>query len=135
MTVVAPGADAGPLATGRSTRRGEIIFRGLTMTAGLLVFVLLAAIAVFLVVKALPALRQDQGNFFTTKTFTNPDSSHVYGIAALLFGTVLSSALALLMSVPVAFGVALYITNYAPRRLGTVLGYASDMLAAVPSVV
>jgi phosphate transport system permease protein len=135
MTVVAPGADATELATGRSTRRGELVFRGLTMVAGLLVLVLLGAIAVFLVVKALPALRQDEGNFFTTRTFTNPDTTHFYGIAALLFGTVLSSILALIMAVPVALGVALYITNYAPRRIGTILGYASDMLAAVPSVV
>ncbi|MEK8109152.1 hypothetical protein NKG94_39240 [Micromonospora sp. M12] len=47
----------------------------------------------------------------------------------------LSSALALLMAVPVALGIALYLSHYAPRRLGTALGFLVDLLAAVPSVV
>jgi phosphate transport system permease protein len=100
----------------------------------LLVFVLLGAIAIFLVVKALPALHADKASFWTTKTW-NPDGDQVFGIAALAFGTVLSSLLALLMAVPVAIGVAIYITEYAPRRLSNGLGYATDMLAAVPSVI
>jgi phosphate transport system permease protein len=135
MTAVTTGADATSLASGRSTRRGEAAFRYLTLFAGVLVFALLTAIAVFLIVKALPALRDDKANFLTTRTFTSPDTTHIFGIAALVFGTVLSSALALVVAVPVALGVAVYITNYAPRRLSTLLGYATDMLAAVPSVV
>jgi phosphate transport system permease protein len=96
---------------------------------------LLGAIAVFLVVKAVPSLRANQGSFWTTKTFTAQVGNTNFGIAALLFGTVLTSALALVMAVPVALGVALYITQYAPRRLATLLGYVTDLLAAVPSVV
>jgi phosphate transport system permease protein len=127
-------SDVVPLSGRRSARRAEAAFRWGTWLAGVLVFVILGAIAVFLVVKALPALRDDSTSFWTTKTW-NPDGAKVYGIAALLFGTVLSSALALLMAVPVALGVALYITQYAPRRLSGFLGYATDMLAAVPSVI
>jgi phosphate transport system permease protein len=134
MTAVPTGADAGPLSASRSSRTGERIFRWLTLGAGLLVFVLLAAIAAFLVAKAVPALRADKASFWTTKEWS-PDNDQIFGIAALAFGTVLSSLLALLMAVPVAIGVALYITNYAPRRLSTFLGYATDMLAAVPSVI
>ncbi len=134
MTAASPGADSGPLSAARSTRRGDSLFRSLTLSAGVVVFALLTAIAVFLVVKALPALHQDESSFLTTKTWT-PDSTHTFGIAALVFGTLLSSALALVMAVPVAIGVALYVTNYAPRRVATLLGYATDMLAAVPSVV
>jgi phosphate transport system permease protein len=52
-----------------------------------------------------------------------------------LFGTALTAVLALAMAVPVAIGVALYITQYAPRRIATLLGYLTDLLAAVPSVV
>lgn len=134
MTAVTTGRDAAPLSAGRSSRRGERVFKGLTLTAGLLVFVLLGAIAVFLVAKAIPALQADKGNFFTTKGW-DPNSSEVFGVAALAFGTLLTSVLALAMSVPVAVGVAIYITNYAPRRIATLLGYLTDLLAAVPSVI
>src|SRR5258707_2965971 len=100
MTVVSPGADGVPLSGARSTRRGEATFRGLTMGAGIFVFVILAAIAAFLIVKALPAFEHDKSSFWTTQTW-EPDASGRFGIAALVFGTVLSSLLALLMAVPV----------------------------------
>jgi len=110
------------------------VFKSLTLGAGLLVFVLLGAIAVFLVAKAIPALHADKASFWTTKGW-DPDVTHVFGVAALAFGTLLTSVIALTMSVPVAIGVAVYITNYAPRRIAALLGYATDMLAAVPSVI
>jgi len=134
MTAVTTGTDGSTLSSGRSTKGGERAFRWLTLGAGLLVFVLLAAIAAFLIAKAIPALRDDKSSFLTTKDWS-PDFDQRFGIAALAFGTLLSSVLALVMAVPVAVGVALYITNYAPRRLSTLLGYATDMLAAIPSVV
>ena len=134
MSIVATGTDAAPLRAVRSGRRGDSVFQGVTLAAGLLVFVLLAAIAIFLVIKALPAFHGDKSSFWTTQTW-DPDASKRFGIAALVFGTLLTSLLALVMSVPVALGVSLYITQYAPRRLATFLGYATDMLAAVPSVV
>jgi phosphate transport system permease protein len=134
MTVVSSGVDAVPLRDVRSSRRGDRVFSGVTLAAGLLVFVLLGAIAVFLVVKALPALQHDKSSFWSTKIW-EPDTSGKYGIAALVYGTILSSLLALVMAVPVALGVAVYTVEYAPRRLGTMLGYVTDLLAAVPSVV
>ena len=134
MSVVQTGLDTTQLRGVRTGRRGERAFRGLTLGAGLLVFVLLAAIAAFLVAKALPALEHDKSSFFTTRIW-DPDVTGRFGIAALVFGTVLTSVLGLLMAVPVALGVAIYIVEYAPRRLATVLGYVTDLLAAVPSVV
>ncbi|MBV9099117.1 MAG: phosphate ABC transporter permease subunit PstC [Frankiaceae bacterium] len=134
MTAVSPGVDAVPLRDVRSSRRGDRVFSGLTLVAGALVFALLGAIAIFLIVKALPALRHDKSSFWTTKIW-DPDGSGRYGVASLVFGTVLSSVLALVMAVPVALGVAVYTVEYAPRRVGRILGYLTDMLAAVPSVV
>lgn len=130
-------------------RNGEIqdrIFGVVTILAGYLVLALLAAIAIFLVVKAVPALRVNLENFFTYKQW-NPDGTvpaknglddiahPQFGIAALAFGTLLTSFLALIMAVPVAIGGALFIAYYAPRRLAQGLGYVVDLLAAVPSVV
>lgn len=131
---MATGADAVPLRAGRSTRVGETTFRLITMAAGALVFAILAAIAIFLIVKASPALSHDKSSFWTTKIW-EPDSSGKFGIAALVFGTAVSSMLALVMAVPVAIGVALFVAEYAPARIARLLGYATDMLAAVPSVV
>jgi phosphate transport system permease protein len=84
--------------------------------------------------KAIPAVSADKGNFFTTFTW-DPQGSMVFGIAALAFGTVLASAIALIIGVPVAVGVALYISQYAPRAVARPLAYVVDLLAAVPSVV
>jgi len=134
MSSVGTGADSSSLRTATSTRRGDATFKGVTVAAGALVFIILAAIAVFLVVKALPAFHADKSSFWTTKIW-DPDGTAHFGIAALVFGTVLTSLLALAMAVPVALGVSLYITQYAPRRVAGPLGYATDMLAAVPSVV
>jgi phosphate transport system permease protein len=134
MTAVSPGADAVPLREVRSSRRGDRVFSAVTLLAGALVFVLLGAIAVFLVVKAMPALQHDKSSFWTTKIW-DPDGSVHFGVAALVYGTAMTSILALAMAVPVALGVAVYTVEYAPRRVGRLLGYLTDMLAAVPSVV
>jgi phosphate transport system permease protein len=135
MSTVETTLDTTSLRAGRSGRRGDVVFRGLALGAGVFVFVLLGAIAVFLVVKAIPALQANQANFWTTQQWTASEGNVMFGIAAIAFGTVMTSLLALVMAVPVALGVSLYITQYAPRRVATLLGYATDMLAAVPSVV
>ncbi|MGR6322398.1 phosphate ABC transporter permease subunit PstC [Micromonospora soli] len=113
----------------------EKAFRGLTVAAGTAVLVIIAAIAVFLISKAVPALRANTENFWTYEGWSPNQAQPKFGIGTLAFGTVLSSALALLMAVPVALGIALYLSHYAPRRLGTALGFLIDLLAAVPSVV
>jgi phosphate transport system permease protein len=135
MAVAAPPSE--PLASRqtRDVRRGDRIFRGLTVGAGLLILGLIVAIAVFLVWKALPALRTAGFHFFTEKTWFPDAKPAKFGVAALAFGTVLSSVIALVLVVPVAIGAALTLTELAPRRLGTMGGYLVDVLAAVPSVV
>ncbi len=114
----------------------ESLFRWFTTAAGATVLVIIVAIAIFLVAKAIPALRTDKANFLTFKDwFPDDPTDPKFGIAALAFGTVLSSTLALIIAVPVAMGIALCLTHYAPRRLATSLGFVIDLLAAVPSIV
>jgi phosphate transport system permease protein len=110
------------------------MFGWLAKGAGLLILVLMAAVAAFLILKAVPAISHDKSNFFGTSIW-DPDGTGKFGIAALAFGTLLSSLIALIIGVPVAVGVALYISHYAPRRVARPLGYVVDLLAAVPSVV
>jgi phosphate transport system permease protein len=135
MAVAAPTSEPRASRRARDVRRGDRIFRGLTVGAGLLILGLIVAIAVFLVWKALPALRTAGVHFFTEKTWFPDAKPAKFGVAALAFGTVLSSVIALVLVVPVAIGAALTLTELAPRRLGTMGGYLVDVLAAVPSVV
>ncbi|MEV0197477.1 phosphate ABC transporter permease subunit PstC [Nonomuraea sp. NPDC050691] len=136
MTTDVRTRGGGPATRRPASRRshGEAPFRFAATGAGILLLVIMAAIAVFLISEAVPALQANKGNFFTELTW-EPNGSQVFGIAALAFGTVLSSAIALVIATPVAIGVALFISHYAPRRLAGPLGYVVDLLAAVPSVV
>jgi phosphate transport system permease protein len=113
----------------------ENAFRGVTAVAGTMVLVIIIAIAIFLVAKAVPALRANTVNFFTFDSWFPNDADPRFGIATLAFGTVLSSVLALLVAVPIALGIALFLTHYAPKRFAVGLGFVIDLLAAVPSVV
>jgi phosphate transport system permease protein len=110
-------------------RPGDRIFSTATVVAGSLILAVLAAVALFLFVQSIPAFLAPADAF--KGEFTNFWSY----VAPLAFGTVWSAFLALLMAVPVAIAVALFISHYAPRKLAQGLGYLIDLLAAVPSVV
>jgi phosphate transport system permease protein len=132
-TPTRPAAPA-PARRRKHTDRGlDRGFRYLSVSAGVLILVVLAAVAVFLIWEGIPAMR-------------HPDLSSVVGwipaggdlwtvIGPLIFGTILVSVIALVLAVPVAIGIALFISHYAPRRLANGLGYVVDLLAAIPSVV
>ena len=134
MTVTPEVSPPAPV-LGSTSRRGDRVFAALTTGAGALVLALIVAIGAFLLTKAIPAVQKDTSGFLTTKVWQPDNNPPVFGIAALAFGTVLSSLLALLVAGPVAIGIALYISDYAPRRLAGPIGYLVDLLAAVPSVV
>ncbi|MFF5295561.1 phosphate ABC transporter permease subunit PstC [Paractinoplanes globisporus] len=113
----------------------ETGFRGLSTSAGAMVLVIIVAIAIFLIAKAVPALRANTVNFFSYEQWFPNDAQPKFGIAAIAFGTVLSSVIALIVAVPIALGIALFLSHYAPKRLANPLGFSIDLLAAVPSVV
>jgi phosphate transport system permease protein len=121
--------------SGTAVRPGDRVFRGVSIAAGATVLVLMAAIAAFLIYRAIPALRADTVNFITFKQWFPDETPSQFGIAAMLFHTLVTGILAMLMAVPVALGIALFITYYAPRRVRAGLGYLVDLLAAVPSVI
>ncbi|MFJ7044047.1 phosphate ABC transporter permease subunit PstC [Streptomyces sp. NPDC101112] len=118
-----------------ATRPGDRIFLGLSRGSGIFLLAIMAAIAVFLSYRAVLAIGQDEGNFFTTFEWNPTGNPPVFGIAVLAFGTIVSSIIAMAIAVPVAVGIALFITHYAPRKLGGPIAYVIDLLAAVPSIV
>lgn len=111
-------------------RRGDRIFSGTALGAGIIILVTLAAVAIFLIIQALPALSADTSNNHILE-----GQSFISWVWPFVFGTLWSSAIALVIAAPIAIGIALFISHYAPRRLAGVLGYIIDLLAAVPSVV
>ncbi|MFI1098597.1 phosphate ABC transporter permease subunit PstC [Streptomyces sp. NPDC020917] len=134
-TVDTPPAAAPPRKAATVTRPGDRIFANLSRGSGILLLIVMAAIAVFLTVRAVHAISQDHGNFLTTFEWTPSLNPPVFGIAVLAYGTVISSIIAMVIAVPIALGIALFITHYAPRRLGGPIAYVIDLLAAVPSIV
>jgi phosphate transport system permease protein len=108
---------------------GDRLFAGLAVASGLLILLILAGVFVFLLIEGVPGLRVDPSNYGAG--FTDFWSY----VGPLLFGTVFISVLALIVAVPFALAVALFISHYAPRRLATPVAYVIDLLAAVPSVV
>ncbi|TDB95644.1 phosphate ABC transporter permease subunit PstC [Actinomadura sp. 7K534] len=130
------GSRAGTAGTAMSTgRAGDRIFAGAARGSGITVLAIVAAIAAFLVWKAVPALQENEAGFLTTEEWNPNAQPPRFGIAQLAFGTAMSSLLAMLMATPVAIGIALFISFYSPRRLASGLGYVVDLLAAVPSIV
>ncbi len=112
-----------------SDRGFRLALRG----GGLSVLVIMTLIGVFLAYRALTALKVAKWSFFT-QTQWQPDAHH-FGIAAILTGTVLIGLVAILVAVPLATATALFISEYAPRRIQRSLIGLVDLMAAVPSVV
>ncbi len=118
------------------TRLGDRVFAGGAKAAGILILVVLAAVAAFLFVEAWPAISTPAAELAErVDQVSRVDGSLVRYVGPLVFGTVLAALLALIIATPVAIGIALFISHYAPRRLAQGLGYIVDLLAAIPSVV
>jgi phosphate transport system permease protein len=133
-----PGLEGqGPLQGDRAGtgRLGDRLFGGAARGAGLLVITLVTLIGVFLLSQALPALAKDEVNFLTSTKWEVDGTPLQFGIANMLWVTVLSSAIAMLIAVPLGVGVALFVTQYAPRWLSRPAATLVDLLAAVPSIV
>jgi phosphate transport system permease protein len=118
-------------------RRFERLFSWWTLATGVLVLVILALILILTTKEAWPVF-QDMGlGFITSDTWDpNPASgSPVFGALAFIYGTVVCSLIALLIAVPISIGIALFLTELAPRRLRAPATTIVDLLAAIPSVV
>jgi len=118
-------ALSGPLA--------DQVFGWLAKSAALLTMGLLAAILLSLVISAWPAIHK-YGLSFLTSTVWDPVREDFGGLV-MIYGTVMTSLVALVIAVPVSFGIALFLTELSPAWLKRPLGTAIELLAAVPSIV
>ncbi len=120
---------------GTSGAWGDVVFSGLARLAGLSVVVLVLLVGVFLVRQATPALRANTASFFTSRLFKVDATPFKFGIADLLWATVTSSLVAVLIAVPLGVSIALFLSHYAPPRLARPAGELVALLAAVPSII
>ncbi len=120
------------LTRGRS-RTGDGAFAFAVRAAGILVLVVLGSLILSLLIGGLPALRRFGLGFLFSAAW---DPVHeIFGAAVSVYGTLVTAVLALLLAVPIAFGIAFYLTELAPQWLRRPVGIAIELLAAVPSII
>ncbi len=124
-------AAASSQATAQRLR--ERVFRGATLAAALLVLMILGGVAVSLVGGAWPALSHFKLQFLTREIW-NPVTDQ-YGALAPIYGTVVTSLIAMLLAIPISFGIAIFLTQLSPPWLKRPVGVAIELLAAVPSII
>jgi phosphate transport system permease protein len=115
-------------ASGGRRQWGDRIFSSFSVAAALTILALLAGVAAFLLIQAAPAVTASSSELSGGKSLIDY-------IAPLAFGTVLAATVAVILAVPLAIAVALFISHVAPKRLLLPLGYMVDLLAAIPSIV
>jgi phosphate transport system permease protein len=109
-------------------QRGDRIFSNLSVAAAITILALLGGVVAFLLIQAAPAITASSSELPGGKSLIDY-------IAPLAFGTVLAATIAVILAVPLAVAVALFISHIAPKRLLLPLGYMVDLLAAIPSIV
>ena len=114
-------------------RLGDRIFRGVVTTFGLTVLAGPAMMLVALVIASLPSIRRTGLSFLTSSRW-DPVHEH-FGAWPFVYGTLVSSVLALCLAVPVSVGLAIFLSDLAPYRVRRGLGFVVELLAAIPSVV
>jgi phosphate transport system permease protein len=114
--------------TAAGGKAGDSIFSGLSLGAGVLILAVLAAVALFLFLQALPTFQAPAEEISGGAGFW----SYIW---PMVIGTVVAAVIALVIATPIGVLVALYISHYAPARIAKPVGYVIDLLAAIPSVI
>ena len=131
-TVYEPAAPEADLRR-RGIRLGDILFKGVSVIAAAAATVLLGLIAYKIFELAWPAI-QDFGLSFVWTEAWNPVTNQ-FGALIFIYGTVVTSMIALLIATPLSIAIALFLTEIAPRRLAAPIATIVELLAAIPSVV
>ncbi|MBS9477272.1 phosphate ABC transporter permease subunit PstC [Ancylobacter radicis] len=134
MDATLTGNQAAMAAARKPTGRlSDPIFVGLLWTSGIFVLILLGLIIAMLFEGGLPALREFGLSFIWSTTW-NP-VTEVFGAGVMVFGTVFSAVIAVIIALPLSFGIAFFLTEIAPQQLRRPIGVAIQLLAAIPSII
>lgn len=134
---VGPGGRARfqPATIRNDRRKGDRVFRGVARATGFGTLVILFLIGLFLLIEGFPAFRVAGWSFFTTSGFSTVGKTTHFGVEASLYGTVVVAVIALAVGTPVAIATALFLSEYAPKKLRPYLIAGVDLAAAIPSVI
>lgn len=114
-------------------RRLDWLFVGTTRLFAFLVLASLGGILLSLIIGAMPSIQKFGFGFFTNSNWDTVAGD--YGALAPIYGTLVTSAIALMIAVPVSFGIAIFLTELAPNWLKRPLGIAVELLAGIPSII
>ncbi len=115
-------------------QRGDQVFRVVVGLASSVAILLIVALVILLVSYSLDTIRQFGLGFLTTSTW-DPANTQVFGSAAYIYGTIVTSIIGLILATPFAIGAALFVSEYAPRWLGGPVAFVVELLVTIPSVV
>ncbi|KAE9794761.1 phosphate ABC transporter permease PstC, partial [Escherichia coli] len=115
------------------SRLGDLVFGGMTRLAAIVTLLLLGGIIISLIISSWPTIQKFGLSFLWNSEWDPP--SDIYGALVPIYGTLVTSLIALIIAVPVSFGIALFLTELSPAWRRRPLGTAIELLAAVPSIV
>ncbi|MCC0003091.1 MAG: phosphate ABC transporter permease subunit PstC [Methylobacteriaceae bacterium] len=129
----AVGSAASKTAVLRRFALDDAVFRTLTRSAAIAVLILLGGVILSLVYGSIPAIRAFGFGFLTTESW-NPVTEK-FGALAPIYGTIVTSVIAMLIAVPIGLGVAVFLTELCPHALRRPIGIAIELLAGIPSII
>jgi phosphate transport system permease protein len=116
-------------------RTSDIVFYWATRIAALTVLAILGGIIISLIIGALPAMREFGFSFLTTQRWAPQLDEPVMGALGPIYGTLLTSFIAMLIAVPVGLGIAIFLTEFCPMQLRRPIAIAVELLAGIPSII
>ncbi len=137
MTVGTPSPTPPSSRTRSATEKGlDRLFENTALVFALFILLLLVAIGLLVLVQAWPAVQKYGLSFLWTSAWNPVEGRESFGVLPMVYGTLLTSAISLLIAVPLGLGTALFLSeNFIPLKIRTVLVFLVELLAAIPSVV
>ncbi len=126
-------AGSGPKLERRGIRLGDVLFKGIAVLAAAGVTALLGLVVYKVIEQAWPSIEHFGLSFIWTETW-NPVTEQ-FGALTFIYGTVVTSVIALVLATPLSIAIALFLTEIAPRRVASPIATMVELLAAIPSVV
>lgn len=112
---------------------GDKVFRTVLLIAAATILVIVVGMIYMMVANSMPTIKQFGIGFLTGIEWKPAES--IFGALPFIYGTIVSSLIALLISVPLSLGIAIFLTEQAPKKIATPIGFMVELLAAIPSVV
>lgn len=112
---------------------GDKIFKIITLIFASTIVLMVAGMIYMMIANSMPTISRFGSGFLTGREWQ--PASDIFGALPFIYGTIVSSVIALIISVPISLGVAIFLTEQAPKKLATPIGFMVELLAAIPSVV